>query len=248
MKHPSTYGTVSQKGFSLVEMLVALCIVVIVATIAMPVYSSMQTGAKAEVATQIQTELNNTYVNWKASGGVVAGSGSPANADLLKVLTSVGGAPFISQHDGYASLQDGGMSSTIRFSSPAGMDLTSGTAVYNTSAANNPVTAGDYTISFNSGSNQFYVVPTSKFDGINWVDIADATVSTVYIILQHGQPLVLANDYTVPGTPFIIPAQTNLSASQPIVAYDGTNYWKLVPSGAVVAGTPSLVYSVYKGQ
>ncbi len=153
-----------KRGFSLIEILVAICIVVIVATIAVPVYSSLQTSAQQTVANQIQSELNGAYAKWKDSGGMITNGSFPANADLLTILTSVGGAPMtIPAHDGYAGVQDAGASTNIRVGSLAGLpDLTvaGGTAVSGQATANCPVVAGNYTIYFNGASDCFYVAST----------------------------------------------------------------------------------------
>jgi len=149
------------RGFSLIELLVAICVLSIVATILVPVMSSLQFKSEAPVATQMQSELDNTYANWKASGGTVTGSGYPATADLLKMLTSIGGAPAtpIAPHNGFAGLSDSGNSSSIRLSSSGnGTTISQAVApIAGTSSAGNPVVAGSYLISFNGTGDSFVV-------------------------------------------------------------------------------------------
>jgi prepilin-type N-terminal cleavage/methylation domain-containing protein len=56
-------------AFSLIELLVALAVLGVVATIVVPKFLGLREQAQSTAAQQIQKEINVTYANWKAAGG-----------------------------------------------------------------------------------------------------------------------------------------------------------------------------------
>jgi prepilin-type N-terminal cleavage/methylation domain-containing protein len=134
-----------QRAFSLIELLIALSVIAIVGAIVVPQYIGLQDKAKDVAAKAMADELNHTYANWVAAGGV---NGSKAiTSDVLKKLTASNGDaithdPFepitITNPDGTTttftpststetSVKDSEDSDVIRTSKPAGADLSPGT-------------------------------------------------------------------------------------------------------------------------
>jgi type II secretory pathway pseudopilin PulG len=116
MKHYLSF-----KAFTILEILVAICILIIVATIVLPVIFLLQGEAQTTVATQIQNELNKTYASWKDSGGQV--NSNATTSDILSVLGSAPSTSMRSSPNGAVS--DGGTSNMVSVSLPPGTpDLT----------------------------------------------------------------------------------------------------------------------------
>ncbi len=110
-----------KRGFSLIEILVAICIVVIVATIAVPVYSSLQTDVQQAAAIQIQSELNGAYAKWKDSGGMITANAT--TSDILWVLSAPTPADGSARKSPNGAVVDGGVSNLVSVTLPQGTDL-----------------------------------------------------------------------------------------------------------------------------
>jgi prepilin-type N-terminal cleavage/methylation domain-containing protein len=141
----------SLKAFSLIELLVALCILTIVATVAIPLFSNLQSEAQTATAGEMTSELNNTYANWKASGGQPPDGVSVWGSDVLMVLGSAPGTNVTSN-----SVTDAGTSNGYRVSLPSGTILSSA------NPQSNVVMSTDYIITYDSGTEQFTVTPIGQ--------------------------------------------------------------------------------------
>lgn len=95
----------SSRGFSLIELLVAIGILAIVAGVVVPKFLNVQSQAEDTVAKQIQSELNTTYANWKASGGTV--TGIPYGSTLLyQLYAPIGSSTKTISADGTCTVDD----------------------------------------------------------------------------------------------------------------------------------------------
>jgi len=176
------------KGFTLVEILMFICIVVIVSAIALPIYWSLQTQAEQTVSTATQSELNNVYANWKASGGTVKSGAT--TADILRVLTS--NTPV-----NIGVVQDSVVSSSIRLANSSGLlDALKGAA-----------TDGSVVV-FNGTHIYYYASDPFASGSSNMVDqfyVASArTVNTPYdgsAITMAQYPLLLSSWFSHKGDP-----------------------------------------------
>ncbi len=238
----------SDKGFSLIELLVALCIIAIVCTILVPVLSNMQTQAQITTSTAMSDQLNNAYSDWKSGGGsVTGGNGIPTNADLLSVLTSAGGTPAtsISAHDGYAGLSDGGTSQNIRVSAPDSL-TTALAGLAGTPNAANAITAGGYIYSFDGGA--FHVFPSNVVTNVSWGSpVTGGILPTTGTDVANGSTLQMGESYTMSPSPIVIePTTLAVNAQQTLYSYDGNNYWKIVYS--YFPSPAGIYYTVFKNQ
>lgn len=120
-----------EKAFSLIELLLALGVVSLLGALIVPKYLSVNTQAQAVVAAQIASQLNSTYGQWAASGGI-AGSAA-LTADVLQVLTS---NRKTSAGSGTGLVQDSDQSQYIRL--PTSPDLQ---ASMDAAIARRPVTS-----------------------------------------------------------------------------------------------------------
>jgi len=161
----------SANAFSLIDLLVAICILVIVATIAIPMFLCIQSQAENVTAQQVSSELNNTYVNWKTNGGVVGTGATTAN--ILQVLTSNSAVSS-------GVVQDSGTSSNIRIANTPGFIDAITNAVANGSVVvYNGMHIYYYATDTSGGyvaADQFYVASAAAvntpYDGgpITWAD------------------------------------------------------------------------------
>jgi prepilin-type N-terminal cleavage/methylation domain-containing protein len=143
-------------GFSLIELIVALCIIAIIAAIAIPVYSTVQVQAEDTVAQQMQEELNNTYANWKTNGGSI--TGTPFGSTILYVLGSSAAITSPVTDSSGGSVADNGISSTTRASLPCGTPNLN-PSVFSPS---NVVVSNGYFIGYSSSQDQFSVIPSNS--------------------------------------------------------------------------------------
>jgi len=112
-----------QRAFSIIELLLLVCIVVIISTIVIPIYSSLQSNTDQAVATQIQSELNYTYAKWKDSGGQIMAAAT--TSDILYVICSPPKTDGSLRQSPNGAVVDGGTSNQVSVSLPAGTDLSS---------------------------------------------------------------------------------------------------------------------------
>jgi prepilin-type N-terminal cleavage/methylation domain-containing protein len=148
------------KAFSLIELLVALGILAIAAAIIVPAYLNVQSQAKATVIQQMADQLNKTYADWRAAGGIV--SGVPHGSMILDVLgtpSSNGVLRSITSPSNDATVSDNNLSSTISIQLPAGTPNLDPSVT----APTDTVVSTSYQINYSSGTDSFTVMPA-----INW--------------------------------------------------------------------------------
>ena len=153
------------KAFSLLELMIGVCVLAIVGTISIPLFSYLQSRAQSSVAAQISDELNSTYLSWKASGGienvVAGGPGYSYTSDLLSVIVTEPSAG--TRHSNNGAVVDSGLSNLV------GASLPPGTPDYTLSgiAPAAVVDSNDYAIAFNG--SQFTVTALSATSGTGGV-------------------------------------------------------------------------------
>jgi prepilin-type N-terminal cleavage/methylation domain-containing protein len=81
----------STKGFSLIELLVALSILAVVAAIIVPKFLGINVQAGNTAAQNQASELAKACYNWVGAGGMV--TGNPTAGDWLLLLSSTGTNP-----------------------------------------------------------------------------------------------------------------------------------------------------------
>jgi prepilin-type N-terminal cleavage/methylation domain-containing protein len=136
------------RGFSLVELLVALSILGVVATVVVPKFLNLKNQAVSEAAQQVQSQLNTTYANWKASGGVVDTTNGPVrSSDMLGVLLSNTKQSSVTTSTG-GRITETDLASLVRISDPGGLQAV--LPPIGSSAPQEAVVENGVTIMFNS--------------------------------------------------------------------------------------------------
>lgn len=199
-----------RQGFSLMELLIALCIIVIATTILVPLIQNMQVQSEQAAGANMATDLNNTYASWKESGGQItslnAGETTPFASSLLWLLGQSSTNGFRSLNDGYFTYTDGGTSNLVGVSLPTDIAAAVANAATSPSAS---VTGTNYVIGFDG--NNFTVVPVSIVKGIDWQALTP-TATPVTINTGTGgnatfdanRDLIFVQPTPVKGTPFIL--------------------------------------------
>jgi prepilin-type N-terminal cleavage/methylation domain-containing protein len=231
------------RGFSLMEIVIALAIVAIVAAIVVPRYTNIKNEAEAATAQQMSSELNNTYANWKVNGGAVTSSATAA--DILTVLTSIGGSPYPAGNlPDPNSVTETTFASGIRVS--ASPDMTAGLLqAASAQAQGNPpsiVQAGDYLVAFDSGAEQFKVGPANgSWQFVSAVGaVPFMPTPTQWAAMQvAGTPLMCYMCISPTITLSYFPGQTITS-----YCYAGGNFYKAVVSlGPAQGPDPYWMYA-----
>jgi prepilin-type N-terminal cleavage/methylation domain-containing protein len=148
-----------KRGFSLVELLVALSILAVVAAIIVPRMLNISASAQAEVQAESIGRLNRTFAVWEAAGGFIGSNA--ATSDILRVLSSPAGTPMVINAATTSTADDvrdgstgAARSDSYRISLPQGLSLPSGavaTLDYNGSQ-----------VYFDTGRKTFEVFDPSK--------------------------------------------------------------------------------------
>jgi type II secretory pathway pseudopilin PulG len=225
----------SVKAFTTIEIMIAICIVVIVATIAVPVYMNLQTQAENTTAVQMESQLNSTYANWKDSGGIV--QSAAATSDILSVIgtpTPANGGLRLSPN-GFVS--DGGISNTISITLPLGTpDLTQSSYL-----PSSVVMAGDYVIASGGATPGgsapiFTVIPASTLANMPWGD------PTTKFVFKGPMPIPLS----LPAYGVTVPAPLTYPDSGTLYGYSGGVYYKV--NYQITNISPNIELTICSGQ
>jgi len=153
----------SNKGFSLIELLVALSILAVVAAIIVPKFLNVRSNASQAVAIQNMRELQNTCRQWIALGGSNSSTTIANCGDVLNFLSGNGAVGVRATATTGATAQGGATDSqgtmgswTIQLNSKPGTNAlkTDGTATAANIAA--ITTPGFYVAANTAGSTGFY--------------------------------------------------------------------------------------------
>jgi len=182
---------------------------------------------------QMTNELNNTYANWKSSGGII--SAAATTSDILYVIAQPTPADGSNRSSPDGAVSDGGTSNTISCTLPTDFNM----GIYGPEGSLSPasvVAAPDYTISSSNGPDpQFVVIPTNS---IFWNNVVSSGVvfggspsgSAFYSISATSFPLPSYNGANFPAIPLPPPANED---SSEIYAYstNGNLYRMTFPYG-----------------
>jgi type II secretory pathway pseudopilin PulG len=149
------------RAFSLIDLLVAIGVISIVAAVIVPKFLNVQQHSKDTIATQISSELNTTYANWKGSGGTITGTSAYGSVILAVLSNTDGTQQTISTPDAASTVADTGSSQNVRINLPPGAPIQLNPNKAGGLAPTNAVATNDYLIAYSNGADQFMVLPIS---------------------------------------------------------------------------------------
>ncbi len=233
------------KGFSLIELLVALSILAVVAAIIVPRLLNLQSQADAAVAQQMQSQINTTYAQWRDAGGTVSAFSSYVNSYGSAILYLLGGlADTGTNRPTFATIGSGLLAVTatdpensplLRLCLPASTSIS-------LASPSNVVVAGDYSYFYNPGSDNFQVL-AGNLANLSWNSIPGDPPETFTLSPSQMTSIGMDTGGTFNISTAIV-ANTPVGQSVTLYTYDGASIYyqaTVTNEGVNASGKTSLL-------